>query len=197
MLQPSPMAQDEALRALGYIRAAIDRTTRYSTFSALSGFLAGAAALAGSGFCGLWAHPGADPGAGRAFLLVWSGVFAAAAASLGVLTALKARQRGEALWTPIARTALSALLGPGLAGAAATAALVHAGRYELLPGAWLTLYGCGLYAASFFAPLFLRARGCWGCCWGWRRGWPRTRTRRCGWGWVSAGCTSPSGRSCS
>ncbi len=58
MLSPTPMAQDEALRALAEIRFAIDRTARYSTFSALSGFIAGGAALAGSedkeclNFCG-------------------------------------------------------------------------------------------------------------------------------------------------
>ena len=160
MLLPTPLARNEALRALSDIRAAIDRSTRYSTFSALSGFVAGAAALAGSGACG-WASdwPGARPEHGAEFLYVWMGVFALAAVSLLLLTALKARSRGEPLWTPIARTAFSALLGPGIAGLLGTLALVKAGQFELLPGMWLTLYGCGLYVVSFFAPLFLRALG--------------------------------------
>lgn len=160
MLHESPMARDEALRALGYIRAAIDRTTRYSTFSAWSGFIAGTAALAGSGGCG-WAveNPGCHPLMGPRFLGVWLGVFAVAAVTMLILTALKAQQRGERMWTPIARTAFGALLGPGMAGLVATLALARAERYDLLPGLWLTMYGCGLYVASFFAPLFMRTLG--------------------------------------
>lgn len=160
MLLPTSLAQDEALRALHDIRSAIDRTTRYSTFSACSGFLAGAAALLGSGLCGQlpgWA--GADPLRGSAFLQVWTAVFTVAACGLFVLTAMKARQRGEPPWTPIARTAFGALLGPALASLGASIVLVKTGRFDLLPGLWLMLYGCGLYAVSFFAPHFLRVMG--------------------------------------
>src|SRR3990170_1016006 len=160
MHYPTRLAQDDALRALSEIRAVIERSTRYSTFSALSGFLAGGVALAGSGLCGHWGEAaGARPELGEAFLRVWAGVFAIAATGLFVLTALKARRRGEPLWTPIARTAFFALLGPGAAGVLATVALWREGHYGLLPGLWLTLYGCGLYVVSFFAPLFLRALG--------------------------------------
>ncbi|MCY3022905.1 MAG: hypothetical protein NTW87_28335 [Planctomycetota bacterium] len=160
MLLPTPLAQDEALRALAEIRAAVDRSARYSTFSALSGFIAGGAAFVGSGVCG--AHPGfagAQPAAGWPFVAVWSGVLAVTALALAVLTAMKARRRGEAVWTPIARTAFAALLGPGMAGLASSAALALTGRFEMLPGLWLVLYGCGLWAVSFFAPLFLRVLG--------------------------------------
>jgi hypothetical protein len=160
MLLPTPLAQDEALRALSDIRAAIDRTARYSTFSALSGVVAGTSALVGSGFCGwVGAWGGSDPTAGNPFLAVWACVFGVAVASLWILTWLKARSRGEPAWTPIARTALSALLGPATAGLLATVALVRLGHYGLLPGLWLCLYGCGLYVISFFAPMFLRALG--------------------------------------
>src|SRR5438045_3354475 len=110
------MAQAEALRALSDIRAVIDRTARYSTFSALSGFLAGGAALIGSGACGYFKDfPGARD-EGDSFVLVWAVVFAFAAVQYLFLTWLKARRRGEAVWTPIARTAFNALLGPGIAG---------------------------------------------------------------------------------
>lgn len=160
MLMPTPLAHDEALRALAEVRTAVERCTRYSTFSALSGFLAGCAALAGSGGCGVFADfVGASPTRGMAFVAVWAGVFAVAAVALALLTWIKARQRGEAVWTPIARTAFTALLGPGLAGVAASVALIQNGRFELLPGVWLLFYGCGLWAVSFFAPLFLRVLG--------------------------------------
>ncbi|HEY3324096.1 MAG TPA: hypothetical protein VGP72_26825 [Planctomycetota bacterium] len=160
MLLPTPLAQDEALHALAEIRSVIDRSARYSTFSALSGLLAGVAALVGSGGCGLMVgFPGARPENGLPFVLVWAVVFVAAAVSLAVLTTMKARQRGEPVWTPIARTAASALVGPGLAGLAASMVLVQTGRFELLAGVWLLLYGCGFWSVSFFAPLFLRWLG--------------------------------------
>jgi len=160
VLLPTPLAQDQALRALAEIREVIDRTARYSTFSALSGFLAGGAALAGSGVCGIFpGFVGTQPGQGMNFLAVWCGVLIFAAVSLLVLTAVKAQQRGEALWTPIARTAFAALLGPGLAGVAGSAVFVQTEQWALLPGLWLLLYGCGWWSVSFFAPLFLRVLG--------------------------------------
>lgn len=159
MLIPGPIAQSEAIRALAEIRSVVDRSTRYSTFSALSGFLAGAAALVGSGLCGRWTHfPGASPDDWN-FVKVWAGVFIFAAVQYAFLTALKARKRGEAFWTPIARTAFKALLGPFIAGALGTLALSISSGFEFLPGLWLILYGCGLWAVSFFAPTFLRWLG--------------------------------------
>ena len=50
-------------------------------------------------------------------------------------------------------------MGPGIAGVLGTIALSHGGHFDLLPGVWLLLYGCGLYGVSFFAPLFLRLLG--------------------------------------
>ena len=160
VLLPSPLAQDQALRALSEIRDVVDRTTRYSTFSALSGVIAGGAAVLGSGGCGLWpAFTGADPTRGLHFVGIWAAVLVVAAIGLVVMTAIKARQRGEALWAPIARTAFAALLGPGVAGFAASVVFIQMARFDLLPGLWLLLYGCGLWSVSFFAPLFLRWLG--------------------------------------
>jgi len=157
---PTPLAHDEALRALAEVRTAVERCTRYSTFSALSGFIAGGVALAGSGGCGLLPDfVGANPSRGMSFVAVWAGVLVVAAIALAILTWVKASQRGDAVWTPIARTAFTALLGPGLAGVAASVVLVQNGKFELLPGVWLLFYGCGLWSVSFFAPLFLRVLG--------------------------------------
>jgi hypothetical protein len=50
-------------------------------------------------------------------------------------------------------------MGPGITGMLGSAALAVGGHFELLPGLWLLLYGCGLWGVSFFAPLFLRAIG--------------------------------------
>jgi hypothetical protein len=160
VLMPAPLAQDQALRALAEIRDVIDRNTRYSTFSALSGFIAGGAALIGSGFCGVMDNfVGTKPAEGLRFVAVWGLVLLIAAIAQVLLTSLKARQRGEAVWTPIARTAFAALLGPGMAGFAASAVFIQTGHFDQLPGLWLLMYGCGLWAVSFFAPLFLRVLG--------------------------------------
>jgi hypothetical protein len=159
VLLPTPLAQDQALRALAEIRAVIDRSTRYSTFSALSGFIAAGAALIGSGLCGAFPFVGTRPEEGLRFVAVWSAVLVIAGLAQFILTAIKARQRGEALWTPIARTAFASLLGPGIAGVAGSVVLIQTGRFDMLPGLWLLLYGCGLWAVSFFAPLFLRVLG--------------------------------------
>ena len=160
VLLPTPLAQDQALRALAEIRTVVDRTARYSTFSALSGFIAGTAALLGSGGCGMYASfKGARPSDEFAFVIVWSIVLVVAASAQFMLTALKARQRGEAMWTPIARTAFAALVGPGLAGVLGSVVFIQTERFELLAGLWLLFYGCGLWAVSFFAPLFLRVLG--------------------------------------
>lgn len=159
MLLPTPLAQDQALRALSDIRAVIDRTTRYSTFSALSGFIAGIAALIGSGICGIFPFVGTKPDSGMQFVAVWGAVLVVASVAQVILTTLKARQRGEVVWTPIARTAFASLLGPGLAGLAASIVFIQIGRFDMLAGLWLLFYGCGLWAVSFFAPLFLRVLG--------------------------------------
>ena len=159
VLLPTPLAQDEALRALAEIRSVVDRSTRYSTFSAMSGFIAAGAAFVGSGVCGAFPFAGTQPDKGWTFAAVWAGVFATAMLALAILTTLKARRRGEPVWTPIARTAFAALLGPGIAGVAGSLVLAQLGRFDLLPGLWLLLYGVGLWAVSFFAPLFLRWLG--------------------------------------
>jgi hypothetical protein len=159
LLLPTPLAHDQALDALAEIRAVIDRSARYSRFSALSCFIAGAAGLAGSGACGFAPFAGTNPQQGWNFIAIWTLVFFIALVSQVVLTYLKARQREEAFWTPIARTAFGALLGPGLAGLAGSAVLIQTSQWELLPGVWLLFYGCGLWGVSFFAPLFLRGLG--------------------------------------
>ena len=157
---PTAVEQDQALRALADIRSAIERSTRYSTFSALSGYLAGTAALVGSGGCGIYTDfVGAQPQQGLRFVSVWAIVFIIAAIAQTILTTLKAHQRGEAVWTPIARTAFATLVGPGIAGIAGSVVFVEMQRWDLLPGLWLLLYGCGLWSVSFFAPLFLRLLG--------------------------------------
>jgi len=159
VLIPGPMAQSEALRALSEIRSVIDRSTRYSTFSALSGFLTGAAAIIGSGGCGYYADFVGARAEDMTFVYVWAGVFVFAAVQHLILTTLKARKRDEVVWTPIARTAFLALLGPGLAGMLLTIVFIKQMKFEYLAGLWLMLYGCGLWAVSFFAPTFLRWLG--------------------------------------
>ncbi len=83
---------------------------------------------------------------------MWSAVFGIAFASHLLFTFGRARQRGEPVWSRQARTVLLAVL-PAFGAALVFSALIwRIGRPDLLPALWLTLYGCGVLATSFFAP---------------------------------------------
>src|SRR5579862_7999239 len=138
VLLPTRLAQDQALRALAEIRSVVDRSTRYSTFSALSGFIAAAASLAGSGLCGYFSNfAGARPETGTRFVSVWGVVLAVAAFAQIVLTTIKARNRGEAVFTPIARTAFTSMAGASVLGVVASGVFITTEQWTMLPGLWL------------------------------------------------------------
>ena len=86
------------------------------------------------------------------FAVVWSTVFAVAFAGHLLLTFGRARQRGEPVWSRQARTVLLAVFPAFGAALMITVLIWRFGRPDLLPALWLTLYGCGVLATSFFAP---------------------------------------------
>jgi hypothetical protein len=143
------MHLEHAEHTLETIRTLMERSQRYEHISGYSGLLAGAAAMCGSAVLGFhWLH--FQPP--TTFALVWCAVFAVAFAGHLLLTFGRARQRGEPVWSRQARTVLLAVL-PSFGTALAITALVwRLDRLDLLPALWLTLYGCGALATSFFAP---------------------------------------------
>ncbi len=111
--------------------------------------MAGVATIAGCVVLRLGVLPVAYP---ANFVVVWSIVFAIAFASHLLLTFGRARQRAEPVWSRQARTVLLAVLPAFGAALVITVVMSRFGRLDLLPSLWLTLYGCGVLATSFFAP---------------------------------------------
>jgi len=127
----------------------MERSRRYEHISGYSGLLAGAAALIG---CTLLSCHLVPFDSRSNFVAVWAAVFVVAFAGHLVFTFGRARQRGEPVWSRQARTVLLAVL-PNFGAALAVTVLVwRLGRVDRLPAVWLTLYGCGVLATSFFAP---------------------------------------------
>jgi len=140
------MQLEHAEHTLETIRTLMERSQRYEHLSGYSGLAAGALALAGCAtLAGGWLPD-------TAFVLVWTVVFVLAFAINAALTANRARQCGEPVWSRQARTVAAAVAPAFVAGVAVSAALVREHRLDLLPAVWLVLYGCGALATSFFAP---------------------------------------------
>ena len=140
---PAPPAQIQAhaMDHLAYIRRTMERA---GAFTAVSGKGQVGVGLIGAGAALI---SGPEVGAGS-WLAVWLGaaVLATIVGLAGV--AAKARAtRAPVLSGPGRRFAL-AFAAPVIAGAAMTAALVHAGASSFLPGVWLLLYGAAVVAGG-------------------------------------------------
>lgn len=143
------MQPEHAEHTLETIRTLMERSQRYEHVSGYSGLLAGATAILGCIILG-FRLLSFDPR--TSFALVWSAVFVVAFAGHLMFTFGRARQRGESVWSRQARTVLLAVLPSFVVGVAATVLIWRLDRLDLLPALWLTLYGCGALATSFFAP---------------------------------------------
>src|SRR5207253_10190758 len=60
----------------------------------------------------------------------------------------KAQRHAVTLWSPAGRRFAQAFLPALFAAAILTVALVREGHFELLPAAWLSLYGAGVMAGA-------------------------------------------------
>ena len=150
------MQLEHAEHTLETIRTLMERSQRYEHLSGYSGLVAGGLALAGSAaLAGHWLSVSAD----AAFVIVWATVFVLAFATNAVLTANRARRRGEPVWSRRARTVSLAVLPAFVSGVAISIPLARTGQLQFLPAVWLTLYGCGALATSFFAPRSIAALG--------------------------------------
>jgi hypothetical protein len=143
------MQLEHAEHTLETIRTLMERSQRYEHISGYSGLMAGVVTILGCAVLRLDLLPLAFP---ANFVVVWSAVFAIAFASHLLLTFGRARQRGEPVWSRQARTVLLAVLPAFSAALIVTVLIWRVGRPDLLPSFWLTLYGCGVLATSFFAP---------------------------------------------
>jgi hypothetical protein len=130
-----------AMADLRFIRETMESASAFSAFSGWGLILIGAVATA----CGLVA-------ARQPTRLRWLATWVAAAgvsAVIGTLsTARKTRTARQPLIPGPARKFALSLAPAVVSGALLTGALERAGRFDLLPGMWLLLYGAGLVAAG-------------------------------------------------
>ena len=132
---PEPEAlQEKAAENLRYIRSAIERAGSFTAVPGWGGVAMGLVAIA----AGLIAGRADTSGA---WLRAWLAAAPIAFASGCAAIAIKARRIDTPLVRGPALQFLLTLTPPLAAGAVLTASLAGSGRYDLLPGVWLLLYG--------------------------------------------------------
>jgi hypothetical protein len=132
---PEPEAlQEKAAENLHYIRSAIERAGSFTAVPGWGGVAMGIVAIAAGWIAGRADTSGAWL---RAWLVAAPIAFAVGCAAI----AIKARRIDTPLVRGPALQFLLTLTPPLAAGAVLTASLAGSGRYDLLPGVWLLLYG--------------------------------------------------------
>ncbi len=136
-----PALQARALDDLRYIRQTMENASFFTAFSGWGLMLVGASAIAAG-----WLAP-RQPHSVKIWIA--DAVFSLAIGAM--TTTFKARTAKQPLVSgPVRKFALS--FAPAiLVGALLTLALLRAGLLDLLPGAWLLLYGAGVAAGGAFS----------------------------------------------
>lgn len=126
---------------LRYIREAMEHSSRFTDLPGVGMVVIGCTALVATALARL-------PGTDSAWLAIWvaEGVLAFTFGLAAV--ALKARSNGSTLFALPTQKFFLGLLPGLLAGGALTAVLADSGRYDLLPGLWLLLYGTAVVSAG-------------------------------------------------
>lgn len=133
MQDPEPI-HEHALSNLRYIREAMERA---SAFTSIPGW--GGVAVGGVGFAAaMISHPSAGT---RRWLFTWLAAAVVAVLIAAVTMVRKASRANVSFRGVAARRFFSSYSAPLLAGAALTYVLARSELYEVLPAAWLLLYG--------------------------------------------------------
>lgn len=140
-IPPSPLD----LRAVDNLRFIRETMERAAAFTAVPGW--GSVVIGGTALAAAAIAAGQSTWVG--WLTVWLvEAFLALAIALWAMTR-KARRVGlPPIWTGSGRKVALGLVPAFVACVPLTIALSFAGRFELLPGLWLLLYGCGVMAAG-------------------------------------------------
>ena len=136
-----PSLDQQAAESLAYIRHTMARSASFTAVPGWGGM--------GMGVVGVIAAVvGARQSDGMTWLAVWLGAAAVAAPVGFVAMIAKAQRHAVPLWSPAGRRFAQAFLPALLAAAILTVLLVREGHFELLPSAWLLLYGAGIMAGA-------------------------------------------------
>jgi hypothetical protein len=141
MPMPLPALHERAAESLEFIRDTMARSAWFTAVPGRGGVAMGVigvlAAVAGSRASEVW---------------IWLGIWllaAAVAVPIGLVAmVLKARAHGTTLWAGAGRRFMQGFMPALAAGAMLTFAIVRAGRFEILPAAWLLSYGAGVLAGA-------------------------------------------------
>ena len=139
--QSGATLNERAIESLEFIRTTMARSAPFTAVPGRGGMAMGAvgivAAVAASRQTNDWA-----------WLAVWFGA-AIVAMPTGVVTMwTKARRHGLSLWSANGRRFVQGFAPSMVAAAVLTGAFVAQSRFDLIPAAWLLLYGAGVLAGS-------------------------------------------------
>lgn len=143
---PAPI-HEHALSNLRYIRDAMERATEFTSIPGWGGLWVGLTAIAAT----ILGHQQLGNGQPRTWLLIWLGEAAVAALIAGIAMFRKGRRLGVPFDSKPARRFFVSYLAPLITGAALTYVLGHTGRYDVLPAAWLLLYGTSFVSSGAFS----------------------------------------------
>jgi hypothetical protein len=129
---------------LSFIRDTMERATAFTAVPGWGGVGMGVLALLAASV----AHTRAAPGE---WLTTWLATSVAALSLGGWTMRAKARRAGTPVFSYSGRRFVLSYLPPLIVGALLTVALVRAGLFRTLPGAWLLTYGTGVVTGGAFS----------------------------------------------
>ena len=132
---------ERAMESLEFIRTTMARSAPFTAVSGRGGVAMGVLAL-------LAAALGRSTSSDQQWLMTWIGSATVAVPMGFVLMRAKAQRYELALWSAAGRRFAQGFVPAIAAGAVLTFALVRIDAIELVPAAWLLLYGAGVLAGS-------------------------------------------------
>ena len=132
---------ERAMESLEFIRTTMARSAPFTAVSGRGGIAMGLLALVAAAF-GRWAS------SDQQWLMTWIGSAAIAVPVGFLLMRAKARRYELGLWSAAGRRFAQGFVPSIAAGAVLTFALVRIDAIEVVPAAWLLLYGAGVLAGS-------------------------------------------------
>ena len=145
-------SRERAIENLRFIRETMERSAAFTSVSGAGGVAMGAVALAAAAVSLRVSSP-------LAWLATWVAAALVAAATGFAATRVKARRAGASLFDRAGRRFWTAFAAPLAAAAFLTGGLARSRDFDLLPAAWLLLYGTAVSAGGAFSVAPVRAMG--------------------------------------
>jgi hypothetical protein len=154
-VRPSSATTDVRTHAadnLRFIREAMESAAAFTAVSGWGQVVVGATALAAAALASRQATP-------ERWLAVWLGEALIAVAISAVAMAMKSRRRALPLFSGGSRRFWPGFAAPVVVGALLTGALFSRGLFDLMPAAWLLLFGAAVVAGGVVSVPLVRAMG--------------------------------------